>query len=111
MRRASRTTCLLSVILPALVLPSCSDESAGLKNILVITLDTTRSDHIGCYGYPLNITPCIDELAKKGVLFENAYAPMPQTLPSHATLFTSVEFCTYRSWNRRHRIREGEVQI
>ncbi len=60
------------------------------RNVLIITLDTTRSDHIGAYGYPLDITPNIDALAERGVLFENSYAPMPQTLPSHTTLMTGL---------------------
>ena len=49
------------------------------------------ADHLGAYGYPLDITPEIDRLAERGVLFENAYAPMPQTLPSHTTLMTGLQ--------------------
>jgi len=59
--------------------------------MIVITLDTTRADHLGCYGNDFPITPNIDALAKCGLVFEHAYAPMPQTLPSHATLFTGLE--------------------
>ena len=57
-------------------------------NLLIITLDTTRDDHIGAYGYEKAITPNIDELAKEGTLFENCYSPVPLTLPAHCTLFT-----------------------
>ncbi|MDG2149751.1 MAG: sulfatase [Planctomycetota bacterium] len=66
------------------------DPSVG-RNVLIVTLDTTRADHLGAYGYPLDITPEIDRLAERGVLFENAYAPMPQTLPSHTTLMTGLQ--------------------
>lgn len=59
-------------------------------NLLVITLDTTRADHIGCYGNPRALTPAVDSLATQGVLFEKAYATVPMTLPSHATLFTGL---------------------
>lgn len=57
-------------------------------NLMVITLDTTRADRIGAYGYQPAETPNIDRLAATGILFENCYAPVPITLPSHCSLFT-----------------------
>jgi arylsulfatase A-like enzyme/Tfp pilus assembly protein PilF len=57
-------------------------------NVLLITLDTTRADHIGAYGYKTAQTPNIDRLARQGVRFENGYTSVPLTLPSHSTLFT-----------------------
>jgi len=57
-------------------------------NVLLITLDTTRADHIGAYGYQAAQTPNLDRLAKEGILFENGYACVPLTLPSHGALFT-----------------------
>ena len=59
-------------------------------NVLLVTLDTTRADRIGCYGYQAAVTPALDDLAERGMLFERAYAPAPQTLPSHATMFTGL---------------------
>jgi arylsulfatase A-like enzyme/tetratricopeptide (TPR) repeat protein len=59
-------------------------------NLILITLDTTRPDRIGCYGYLHARTPELDALAKSGVLFERAYAPVPVTLPSHASIFTGL---------------------
>jgi len=59
-------------------------------NILFITLDTTRADHIGCYGYQNVETPNLDKLAKNGVLFKNAIAQAPLTLPSHSSIFTGT---------------------
>lgn len=59
-------------------------------NVLLITLDTTRADHLGCYGYSLAKTPVLDRLAQQGVLFERAYAPVPLTLPSHASMLTGL---------------------
>jgi choline-sulfatase len=61
---------------------------AQSPNILLITLDTTRADHIGCYGGKNVSTPNIDALAAKGVLFEEARAHCPLTLPSHANILT-----------------------
>jgi arylsulfatase A-like enzyme/Flp pilus assembly protein TadD len=57
-------------------------------NVLLFTLDTTRADHIGCYGYPQVQTPNIDALAADGILFQNAAAQCPLTLPSHSSMFT-----------------------
>ncbi len=59
-------------------------------NVLLITLDTTRADRLGCYGYQKAATPALDGLAAQGVLFERAYSPAPLTLPSHATMFTGL---------------------
>ena len=59
-------------------------------NVLLITLDTTRADRLGCYGYTEGRTPHLDDLARGGVLFANAYAPVPMTLPSHASIFTGL---------------------
>ena len=59
-------------------------------NILFFTLDTTRADHLGCYGYKGIETPVIDRLAETGVLFNNATCQVPLTLPSHASIFTGT---------------------
>ena len=59
-------------------------------NVLVITMDTTRADHLGCYGHPGVETPIIDGLARNGVLFANAFTSSPSTLPGHATIFTGL---------------------
>ena len=59
-------------------------------NVILITLDTTRADRIGCYGYSQARTPAIDELAANGVIFERAYCPVPVTLPSHASMMTGL---------------------
>ena len=59
-------------------------------NVLLITLDTTRADRLGCYGYDKAETPALDGLAARGVRYENAYTPVPLTLPSHATILTGL---------------------
>ena len=53
-------------------------------NLVVVTIDTLRPDHIHCYGYPKIETPTLDAVAQAGVLFENAVTPTPLTPPSHA---------------------------
>ena len=59
-------------------------------NVLLITLDTTRADRIGSYGYAAAETPSLDALASKGVLFENAVTPTAFTLPSHSSIMTGL---------------------
>lgn len=63
--------------------------AARRPNVLLITLDTVRADRLGCYGGAPGTSPHLDRLAREGVLFERARAPMPMTRPSHASLFTS----------------------
>jgi len=58
------------------------------QNVLLITLDTTRADRLGCYGYAGAATPTLDELAEQGVLFLHAQSQVPLTFPSHASLMT-----------------------
>lgn len=64
-------------------------SAANQPNILLIVVDTLRSDFISAYGFPHPITPNIDALAREGVLYENAISTSPWTTPSHASLFTS----------------------
>src|SRR6266446_4987418 len=59
-------------------------------HVLLITLDTTRADRLGCYGYGPAKTPALDALAQAGVLCEHAYTVAPLTLPAHASLFTGL---------------------
>jgi arylsulfatase A-like enzyme/tetratricopeptide (TPR) repeat protein len=58
-------------------------------NLLVITLDTTRADRLGAYGWPQSVTPELDRIAREGVLFEHAVTAAPLTLPAHSSLFTA----------------------
>jgi len=62
----------------------------GHLNLVLITLDTTRADKIGCYGYEKARTPNLDLLAAKGVRFSDAYCQVPLTLPSHCSILTGT---------------------
>jgi hypothetical protein len=57
-------------------------------NLVIITIDTLRADHVGAYGYKQAHTPTLDTLARGGVQFTHAYATAPITLTSHASLMT-----------------------
>ena len=58
-------------------------------NVLLITIDTLRADHLGAYGYKLQTSPEFDRLAEEGVLFTDAITPVPTTAPALASLLTS----------------------
>ncbi len=80
----------LTVLLAAAIGGYAWRHSTPRRNLILITLDTTRADRLGCYGHPAAKTPAMDRLAERGVLFERAYAPVPLTLPSHATILTGL---------------------
>jgi arylsulfatase A-like enzyme len=58
--------------------------------VVLITLDTTRADHLGAYGYSRPTSPFIDDLARTGLRFTNHFTPMPTTEPAHATMLTGL---------------------
>ena len=64
-------------------------QNAGI-NVLLITVDTLRPDHLSAYGYPRKTSPAIDELASKGVVFDRAFTYWPKTRGSFASMFTSL---------------------
>jgi arylsulfatase A-like enzyme len=67
---------------------STAAELPGLPNLVLVSIDTLRSDHVGAYGYERETTPALDALARQGALFERMIATAPWTLPSHGTLLT-----------------------
>lgn len=83
-----RGTLAAAVFFAVIGLTSCAREAPW--NVVIVTLDTTRADSIGCYGKAEASTPNIDALAADGVRFENAFATVPITLPSHTTLMTGL---------------------
>jgi arylsulfatase A-like enzyme len=79
-----------------------------LPNVLVISIDTLRADHLSCYGYARPTSPRIDALAKEGVLFEHVVAAAPWTLPSYGSLFTACTPAVHRAGvNAAHEDRFG----
>ena len=81
---------LVDVSLPAIEqTPDFRGGSRG-HDIILITIDTLRASHLHCYGYHLPTSPFLDSLAAEGFLFQTVYTPVPRTLPSHASLFTSL---------------------
>ena len=78
----------LAALALALALGGCGAQPP--LNLLLITLDTTRADRLGCYGHDGIETPNIDRLAAEGTLYERCYTPVPITLPSHLSILTGT---------------------
>ena len=83
----SRRDLLLAGTALALGLPSCRRRTER-PDVVLITLDTTRRDRLGCYGYSRPTSPNLDALAERSVVFDRAVAASSWTLPSHASIFT-----------------------
>ena len=77
-------------VFSSLPLRKPADVLHDKPNVILITMDTTRADHLSCYGYHRKTTPYLDQFAQESVLFTNAYAPSSWTLPSHASIFTGM---------------------
>jgi len=76
-------------LLSLLLLAGCSGRTAP-DSLVVISLDTTRADHLPTYGYARPSAPRIDALAKRSIVFTNAFAQETNTNPSHASMFTGL---------------------
>jgi len=65
-----------------------SNSNLNYPNIILIVIDTMRSDHLSCYGYERNTTPNIDKFSKDAILFKDCYSQANHSNPGHASLFT-----------------------
>ena len=82
------------------------------KNVLIVTIDTLRRDHVSAYGEPEAVpTPHFDAFAEQGVLFTDAVTPLPETGPSHASLFTSLHPSTHGVISNGHPLHRGFTTI
>jgi arylsulfatase A-like enzyme/tetratricopeptide (TPR) repeat protein len=62
----------------------------GIRNVVLISIDTCRTDRLSCYGYKRPTTPNIDAVARDGVLFKSAFTPVPMTTPAHSSMLTGT---------------------
>jgi arylsulfatase A-like enzyme len=65
-------------------------EVRNQHNVVLISIDTLRADHLSCYGYERETSPNIDRFAEEALVFANAYSVAPMTIASHMSMFTSV---------------------
>ena len=93
-RRLARLVPIAFVALATTACPPRGPEAPttlpGPSNILLITVDTLRADHLSSYGYPRKTSPTLDRLAREGVRFANPSVQWPKTTPSFASLFTAT---------------------
>ncbi|MHC5174167.1 MAG: sulfatase [Planctomycetota bacterium] len=82
--------CLIGAVLTAGFIVYNKSRGPKIRNVVLISMDTTRSDHLSCYGIYKNVTPNIDALAQEGALFKHMYSPVPLTLPAHSSMLTGV---------------------
>ena len=91
-RTRSAISALVGWLVVAATILACSGDAPPapreIRNVLLISLDTLRADHMGVYGFARDTTPNLDALARDGVVFRNAISSAPITLPSHSTLLT-----------------------
>jgi arylsulfatase len=89
--------CATSLLVAACQQQEAPNEPTRGPSVLLVTIDTLRADHLGAYGYPEPVSPQIDALAARGVVYERAIAASSRTAPSHASILTS-------RWVRDHSI-------
>ena len=91
------------LLLGLLAVASCARREEAIPprtNVVLVTVDTLRADRLGAYGNDSGLTPNLDRLARSGVVFENASAAAPLTLPAHASILTGT-------YPLRHGIRDN----
>jgi arylsulfatase A-like enzyme len=81
---------LVFALLRPMLWPLASPAHAAARNVVLISMDTLRSDHLGVYGYSKPTSPHVDALGERGMVFYNAITQAPWTLPAHMTLFTGL---------------------
>jgi len=77
------------------------------RNVILISLDTLRADHLGCYGYGRATSPNMDKLAAESVLFKNTFATAPWTLPSHVSLLTGLDDINHQVYSGANKMDPG----
>ena len=100
-RKPRATFCLVLqktrlIVLASTLLGACAEDPAlptanpisEPPSLVLVTVDTLRRDHLGCYGYPRETSPALDRFAEQAILFERAVASMATTLPSHLSILT-----------------------
>src|SRR5437867_6126317 len=80
----------LVTAMPLALFASSPHASKPRPNVILITIDTVRADHVGCYGAKNVQTPTLDSLGHDGIVFERAIAQVPLTWPSHTVILTGT---------------------
>jgi arylsulfatase A-like enzyme len=79
------------------------------RQVVLITIDTLRTTHLGSYGYDRDTSPFIDRLAREGVLMTRAYSPVPRTTPAHMSMLTGLPPLAHGAMRNTHAIGADHV--
>jgi arylsulfatase len=94
----------------------CSPEPeiqapASLPNVLLVSLDTLRADHLASYGYFRQTAPTLSEMAARGAQFNESYSQSASTVPTHASIFSGVLPTQHGTWGYKQRLSRSAVTI
>jgi arylsulfatase A-like enzyme len=105
------------VAIAAFIAAGCSPQGAGDSkrpdiNVILISIDTLRADHLGCYGYEKETSPNLDAFSREALIFSQAIAQAPSTLHSHASILSSLLPHHHRaSWAAKTRLPEAVTSL
>jgi arylsulfatase len=103
---------LVSAIVASWFFSACDRRpDPGTPNVVLITLDTTRADYLGCYGHPEVKTPNIDRLADGGINFLNNVTPSQCTNPAHASILTGLYLAFHGVYDNQTSLDEGALTL
>ncbi|MCM8812465.1 MAG: sulfatase-like hydrolase/transferase [Candidatus Omnitrophica bacterium] len=78
------------------VSPAAAAEHAAPPNVILITIDSLRADHVGCYGYARDTTPFLDAFARTATRYQNCFSPATWTVPANYSMVTSLYLPEHR---------------
>ena len=81
---------LVVAVIAVFVVRELGSDSMVVRRVILISIDTCRSDHLGCYGSQRGLTPNLDALAESSTVFHNVTTPVPITLPAHCSMMTGL---------------------
>jgi len=94
MKNKGKILLVLLLVAAIVIIAGCAwfyfNNRTRACNVILISIDTCRADHLSCYGYPKPTTPNLDLLAKEASLYTNAYTTIPLTLPAHSSILTGT---------------------
>ncbi|NLH50999.1 MAG: sulfatase-like hydrolase/transferase [Myxococcales bacterium] len=109
-----RPACLVSLLLLLFLAAACRSAPPvrrPARSVILISIDSLRADHVGCYGYQKPTTPALDRFAAGAVRFANAYAVSSWTLPSHASMFTGLYEDAHLAFANNSRMDDDNVTL
>ena len=95
----------------AAVATSCGEGSGKRPNLILISIDSLRADHLGCYGYDRDTSPTLDRLAEEGTRFVDVIAESSWTLPTHITMLTGLSSPVHRVTTDSRRLTENHETL